>query len=164
MQQRPVVVGVDGSATSVEALRWALRHAAMLSAPVHVVVAWEQPVGYGAVPPLGAPGVAYRVTASTEPLEDVSVAAREGAEHVAQEALARAGAASALVPLESLVVEGPAGPLLVDRSGEAEVLVVGASGHGAFMGLVLGSVAQHVTTHARCPVVVVPAPASPQTS
>jgi nucleotide-binding universal stress UspA family protein len=38
----------------------------------------------------------------------------------------------------------------------AQLLVVGSRGHGAFAGMVLGSVSQHCVQHMSCPVVVVP--------
>ena len=49
------------------------------------------------------------------------------------------------------------GPLLDSVSG-GDILVVGSHGHSGFVGAVLGSVSQHVVSHSRCPVVVIPAP------
>src|SRR4030095_12075548 len=48
--------------------------------------------------------------------------------------------------------------VLVARSADADVLVVGSRGHGGFGELLLGSVSHAVVLHAVCPVVVVPSP------
>jgi nucleotide-binding universal stress UspA family protein len=53
------------------------------------------------------------------------------------------------------VKEGNAAKLLIDLSKDADLLVVGTRGFGGFVGLLMGSVSQHVAAHASCPVVVV---------
>jgi nucleotide-binding universal stress UspA family protein len=59
------------------------------------------------------------------------------------------------VLVQPQVKEGSAAKVLIDLSEEADLLVVGARGHGGFAGMLLGSVSQHVAAHARCTVVVV---------
>jgi nucleotide-binding universal stress UspA family protein len=59
------------------------------------------------------------------------------------------------VLVQPKIEEGNAAKLLIDLSEDADVLVVGSRGHGGFAGLLLGSVSQHVTAHAKCTVVVV---------
>jgi nucleotide-binding universal stress UspA family protein len=60
------------------------------------------------------------------------------------------------------VVEGPAPRVLLHAAEDADLLVVGSRGHGEFAGMLLGSVAQHVVTHAWCPVLVVRTAPAPQ--
>lgn len=55
----------------------------------------------------------------------------------------------------STASEGKIVPDLIEGSREAALLVLGAQGHGVLGGMVLGSVSQHLTRHAHCPVVVV---------
>jgi nucleotide-binding universal stress UspA family protein len=59
------------------------------------------------------------------------------------------------VPHDLRQLEGEPATVLVDASRGAEMVVVGPCGHGALVGLVLGSVTDHLTRHAACPVVVV---------
>ena len=59
------------------------------------------------------------------------------------------------VLVQPQVKEGSAAKVLIDLSEEADLLVVGACGHGGFAGMLLGSVSQHVVAHAKCTVVVV---------
>ena len=78
---------------------------------------------------------------------------REAAEEIAEQAEA---AVPAGVEYEAKLCEGQAADVLVEESEGAEVLVVGSRGLGGFARLVLGSVSQHVSHHAKCPVVIVP--------
>jgi nucleotide-binding universal stress UspA family protein len=132
-----VVVGVDGSPSSVQALRWALGQARLTGAAVRAVTTWDFPASYG-----------WAVS-----VDDVDW---EGAARtVLERAVKEAAGADATVPVEQVVVRGHPAQVLVEVAAGADLLVVGSRGHGGFAGLLLGSVSQHVVAHASSPVVVV---------
>jgi nucleotide-binding universal stress UspA family protein len=58
-------------------------------------------------------------------------------------------------PVEIVVAAGPAAGVLIDMSGEVDVLVVGHRGRGGFASMLLGSVGLQSVLHAHCPVIVV---------
>lgn len=138
-----IVVGIDGSEHADAALAWALEEAALRGATVRVVHAWQYlPVTAEPMAALPAP-----------PTDELSAAARQ----TVTDALARvSGGSDPGVPVELGVVEGAPAAALLDASEDATLVVVGSRGRGGFTGLLLGSVSQQVTHHARCPVVVLP--------
>lgn len=138
-----IVVGVDGSAGSKAALRWAFAEAARRDAAVRVVSVWQYPYLALAPSPLGGGAVA--------PAAEMEEAAREALETVLEEVGVPAG-----LDVERVVKEGSASHVLVDEAATASLIVVGARGHGGFAGLLLGSVATQCVNHARIPTVVVP--------
>jgi nucleotide-binding universal stress UspA family protein len=137
-----VVVGVDGSGGSRLALEAAVEQAREHDATLTVVTTWSQPVM------AGAPGYASYDWASEA---DMSGAAKQ------QQADLLAGVLGAdpSVRVEQEVVEGHPAQQLVVASEGADLVVVGSRGHGGFVGMLLGSVSQHVSAHASCPVLVV---------
>ena len=139
-----IVVGVDGSPASLDALRWALAEAAARCAMLRAVHAWSHPL---VTTPLGPVVPAL----DPEALAELAGAARAQLE----QALASAGAAEAGVQVEPEVVEGGPAAMLLDAAQGAELLVVGSRGLGGFRGLLLGSVSQQCAQHASCPVVIV---------
>ncbi len=142
-----VVVGVDGSAAGVAALRWALAEAAARSARVVAVHAWE-PVSYAPVPGAFPYNDMAAVSAGARRFLDQSVDA------------ALRDPATAGVTVERTVAPGGPASALLDAAEGAALVVVGRRGVGGFGRLLLGSVADHVARHAPCPVVVVPGDAS----
>jgi len=136
-----IVVGVDGSAGAAEALRFAAREAALHGARLRLVASWEIP-----------PAVLASVVAGRDFYEDF----RENAAVAVAEAAAKVKEMQPAVECEERVVEGQAGNVLIEEAQDAFLLVVGSRGHGAFRGLLLGSVSRQVVQHAPCPVVVVP--------
>jgi nucleotide-binding universal stress UspA family protein len=141
---RRIVVGVDGSAGSTVALAWAMRQARLTDAAVEAVSAWVDPtlLGYGYGASVVFEGDTYPVLAEKTLADTVA------------EVTERAGGP---VTVLTRVVHGHPAQVLTAAAAGAELLVVGSRGHGAFAGMLLGSVSQHCVQHAPCPVVVVPA-------
>jgi nucleotide-binding universal stress UspA family protein len=140
-----IVVGVDGSERGQAALRFALDEARVRGARVRAICAWE------VVPTADVP---FGSGLAVADLADERALAERGAQALLEQLDDQTGSAGVEVAGE--VLEGPAGAVLVDASRDADLLVVGSRGHGAVMGLLLGSVSQHCVQHAHCPVVVVP--------
>ena len=129
-----VVVGLDGSQHSLDALRWAARYARGVGGVLHPVVAWA------------FSGSAEYVThpdfekVAKGHLDDALYLLRTEFQDVA---------------VEPAIIHGAAASVLIDASRDADLLVLGTRGHGGFTGMLLGSVSQHCIHHAGCPVVVV---------
>jgi nucleotide-binding universal stress UspA family protein len=145
----PIVVGIDGSPASVEALKWALAEAKARNVWVSVVHTWQIPVTY-ATQMWVVPDIDQLQHAADSVVTATVAKATEG------EDLNR------LPAIHRTVKEGLPAAVLLSQSDEAELVVVGSRGHGGFVGLLLGSVATHVVNHAKCPAVVVPAPTAPK--
>ncbi|MFF2082727.1 universal stress protein [Nocardia sp. NPDC058176] len=139
---RPVLAAVDGSASSYQAAAWAAAEAVLRKLPLHILTS-------GAVQTGMEPGMSL----GAEDLEWLRV----DAERVVKEAERVARAA---VPDRDLVITTEvsfelAAPLLIGRSGSAQILVVGSRGLGAFQRGLLGSVSRAAVHHAHCPVAVI---------
>jgi nucleotide-binding universal stress UspA family protein len=136
-----IVVGVDGSDESLDALRWALEEAQIRGAKLKVIYAWVYPY----LPP---PGFAAPVQVDMGALQ-------RGAEALLDAAVSEVVGLNAGIELEQAAVEGTAAQILVEAAEGADLLVVGSRGRGGFAGLLLGSVSQQCAHHAPCPVVIV---------
>jgi nucleotide-binding universal stress UspA family protein len=137
-----VVVGVDGSDNSRDAVRWALGQATLIGGSLRAVATWRWPTWLIRLPP----GADVRVDPARIPAETA---------RILTEVLDEVRAEYPDVPLTEHVIEGPAGPALLSQSEDADLLVVGARGRAAYPGMLLGSVAEHCVRHGPCPVVVV---------
>jgi nucleotide-binding universal stress UspA family protein len=134
-----VVVGIDGSAHSDAALRWALAEAeAHEDGRVTAVFSWQLPF-------VGVPGAFDRAE-----LE-------QSAKHFLIDRVS-AVVPTPRVPLTPLVAEGDPAEALVVASREADLLVVGTRGRSPFVGVVLGAVSLRCATAAACPVTLVKLP------
>lgn len=138
MDAKPVIVGVDGSQDSVRATKWAAEYAKHIGAPLQVVIAWEVTTLYD------------ETISSKWDHTAVEKKHREVADRVVSEALGDGAQADVRVE------HGNAAEVMVRASPDAQLIVVGSRGHGGFTGMLLGSVSQHLVTHARCPVTVLP--------
>jgi nucleotide-binding universal stress UspA family protein len=132
-----IVVGVDGSEGSKLALRWATRIGRYEDAGIDAVIAWTYPVPPGAT--------AVPIAFDREPEVEKTLAA------VVDEVFG----ANRPSDLRMDCVQGDPAQVLIDRSDDALVVVVGSRGYGGFYGLLLGSVSGKVAEHAHCPVLVV---------
>ena len=123
---RPVVVGVDASASARDAAEWAADLAAAWNAPLHLV---EVVLGWPDESSVPLPGWLREL---------VDIAERCGVGTV-----------------EAEVVPGGIVDTLLDRAAGAGMLVVGSYGDGAWTGMLAGSLAVTLIDRARCPVAVV---------
>jgi nucleotide-binding universal stress UspA family protein len=141
-ETRPlIVVGIDGSQGSEDALCWAAKQAQLTGVELRAVTAWQSPSSYG-----------YYVDYS-----DADAAA--DAEKTLEQVISKSLGIPPSVPVTSSAVKGQPAEVLIDACRAGDLLVVGSRGRGVFAGMLLGSVSQHCVQHAVCPVVVVRSPA-----
>lgn len=139
MRNGPVVVAVDGSDSSKAALAWAAHYARLSALPLVGLIVWQMPLeaGWGMAPSLP---------------EDYDP---EGsARQILEDTVAEVLGDHAGIDVRLEVVRGHPSVKLTEASESASLVVVGSRGHGAFSGMLLGSVSEFLTTHAHCPVVV----------
>ncbi|WP_372472299.1 universal stress protein [Jidongwangia harbinensis] len=141
MTRGPVVVGIDGSPRSLDAVEVAAAEAALRGRPLRIVHALVWPTIHVTLPPgvTQAPDSAFLAQAETYLDEAVQAAAKTAPE----------------VTVTSEIVTGAPVPVLLGETPRADLLVLGDRGLGQFTGLLLGSVAVQTATHGRCPVLVV---------
>lgn len=136
-----IVVGVDGSDGSREALRWAFAEAKLRKDALEAVIVWQYPIT-ASLPTFGAMSTPddFETDARSTLL---AILADEGI------------TAESPVPVSTLVAEGNPARALLDAADTSDLLVVGSRGHGGFAGVLVGSISQQCVHHAKCPVVVV---------
>jgi len=151
-----IVVGIDGSPGARAALVWALTAAGVRGADVEAVTAF--PVDfYWSDAYLLDPRRIDTIRS------DTASRARAMIEETRQEPAVAGRPGAADVDVRLTVVAGPPAAHLVQRSGDADLLVVGSRGRGGLRSAAAGSVALHCSAHAACPVVVVHPSAVPAT-
>jgi nucleotide-binding universal stress UspA family protein len=144
-QEKPVVVGYDGSQASRAALQWAAVQAQREHAPLRIVeafelIAWVRP-GEGRVP-----------------LEALR-ANRENALAIVADGIKLKYQG---LSVSTVLVEESSASALITESSNARLLVLGSRGLGGWSGMLIGSVSAQVSAHAHCPVVVMPADVRPR--
>lgn len=132
-----ILVGVDGSEASVEALQHAHQLAGPFSADIEAVTCWEYP-------PL------YDGYVMIQPGDFAEAASRR-----MDDALRRAFGSEVPRNVSARVLEGNPKSILLELSSGADMLVVGRRGHSTVAGQIFGSVSSYCTAHAACPVLVV---------
>lgn len=133
-----IVVGVDGSPASANALEFAIEEAQLRHAELHVTYAY--------------PVIERHVTGSTgkDYYDQVEADAKEFIQEIMKSAPPTEGIAA-----QWLGVPGNPAEVLIEASRDATILVVGSRGVGGFMGLLMGSVSTQCVHHSHCPVLVV---------
>ena len=132
-----IVVGVDGSDESLNALRIAQRLATVMNAELDATGCWEYPNMRSARITLG------------------SVGGRAGAQAELEAAVGAAFGSSQPAHVTTNLVFGPAETRLIDAGTGADMLVVGRHGRSGLNGVLVGSVSSACVRHAPCPVLVV---------
>ncbi len=132
--RRPVLVGYDGSAASMDALDRGITMARALDVPLHVLTAWEHAEQYG-----GGLAGWTEARVAREILDD-AVRSRFGSPPP--------------VWLRTEARLGGAAQMLMRESRDAQMLIVGSRGHGRVVGMLIGSVSTACVQGAACPVLV----------
>jgi nucleotide-binding universal stress UspA family protein len=135
-----IVVGADGSEHSLRAVEWAAEEATRRVASLRIV--------YAIAPWLFDTPVDKRVAAVREWL-------RASGQEIIDRALDRARARAPGVPASAEMAPGGPARALIGAAQDADMVVIGGHGAGGLTGLLLGSVALQVVTHAPCTAVVV---------
>ncbi|MEV4860225.1 universal stress protein [Streptomyces ossamyceticus] len=136
-----VVVGADGSASSLAAVEVAAREARSRGAGLRVVHAFVWP--------------AMHVPLGSSPLGPPEGGLQNMVDRLVAEAVERARAVAPDVEVGHVVVTGEPLTVLEAQSRAAELVVIGSRGMGGFVGLLVGSTAVRLAAHGRCPVLVV---------
>jgi nucleotide-binding universal stress UspA family protein len=137
-----IVVGVDGSGDSHQALEWAIKHAALEHVPLTVLTVREVTASLWTGSPV--------IIDEDKPAEE---RARQGAQEAVDKAVSHLTVRPD--PLTVRAVSGRPAQALIEASHDADLVVVGSRGGGGFASLLTGSVSSQVVSHAACPVVVV---------
>lgn len=143
----PVLVAVDGSPRGQPAIAFAFFEASLRGTDLVALHAWSTWSDHG------GHALGRRVDI-VDLVGDVD-RLRQQEEQVLTDALAHHREQYPGVTVRSRLVRGRTRPALIEASADAQLMVVGARGHGGFTGLLLGSVSQAALHHAHCPVTVV---------
>ncbi len=138
---RRIVVGVDGSAESVAALRWACREASLRAAQVVAVLALES--------------VCHQVASYAVPVSRQPGRSWGAARDVLRRSVSEALSLFPGISVRTEIAEGLAARVLLDQAANADMLVLGRSSHGADPYRAAGPVIRVCLRAARCPVVIV---------
>jgi nucleotide-binding universal stress UspA family protein len=141
-----VIVGVDSTPGSLEALRFALGQARLLGATLMPVLAWQMPGGEVAARRAPSPGYARTLRDLAE--RQLACAFDEGL-----------GGLPGDVRVESWIMRGAPGPCLVEVADRhSDLLVIGAGRRGHVRHALHAATARYCLAHAVCPVIAVPPP------
>ena len=142
---KKILVGVDGSDKSIAALKWAAELAGVVGAQVEVVTAWQTPF----------PTIELVAIGLNLDLSELNDRPERVAEYRLEKSIIGAYGVADPEGVSRIVTEGYPGLVMVERSKEADLLVLGNRGHSPIVETLLGSVSMHCLTHSHCPVTIV---------
>lgn len=134
-----IVVAVDGSASALNAARWAAAEALIRGRGLTLA--------HALIPPSTGGGFAIGIPPRMDFLDTMR-----------EQAIAELAKIAETLPGNDIVIEvqiGSATELMLGASEHAELIVMGSRGHGGFKGLLLGSAGAQVAAHAQCPTVII---------
>jgi nucleotide-binding universal stress UspA family protein len=138
-----IVVGLDGSAGSRAALRWAIGEARLTRSTIDVVT------GYVPTYVPAAPDFGYMPLEPTDLVGEVERMQTNTVDEIVDECRGTD------VTITRRVLKGRGADVVIEASADADMAIVGSRGRGGVRGLLLGSVSHHIAQHAPCPVVIV---------
>jgi len=130
---KPIIVGIDGSQAATAAALWGVDEAIGRAVPLRLISVIKQ----------------------THPSPDDYARDLAHAETSLREAQIAVDAGRKPVKIETEIPRGPAGPVLVEASRDAEMICVGSVGIGRYARSILGSTATELAEKAHCPVAVI---------
>jgi nucleotide-binding universal stress UspA family protein len=140
-----IVVGVDGSAASNAALRWATHEAMLRMVPLRLVNVVSTPMVTYPAAPVPVTMQDWQKDQARQIIRDADELVREIADE--------AGRTVSVAGTD--IIDAPRVQTLIDLSKDTGMIVVGSRGHGAFHRGLLGSVSTALVHHAQCPVAVI---------
>ncbi|MEJ5928819.1 universal stress protein [Corynebacterium sp. H128] len=138
----PIVVGIDGSAVSEKATRYAFAEASARGAELHAVHTWMDMQVQASLAGLAAAQQQWQVV-------------EEEQHALLSERLAGYQSEFPEVVVKKIVTRDRPVRALCDASEGAQLLVVGSHGRGGFKGMLLGSTSRALLQSAPCPMMVV---------
>ena len=130
---KPIIVGIDGSRAAIAAVLWAVDEAISRTVPLRLISVIKQ----------------------THPSPEDHARDLAHAEESLRKAQFAVEASGKIVKLETEILRGPAGPVLVEASRDAGMVCIGSVGIGRYARAILGSSATELAEKAHCPVAVI---------
>ena len=142
---RKILVGVDGSEKSIAALKWAAELASQNGAEIDVLTTWQTPF-----PTIELLAIGFNLD-----LSEINDRPAQIAQYRLEKSIYAVYETLSPDRVKATTEEGYAGLLLVERSKDFDLLVLGNRGHSPLVETLMGSVSTHCVSHAHCPVVIV---------
>jgi nucleotide-binding universal stress UspA family protein len=142
---KKILVGVDGSEKSHAALKWASELALKIGASLEVMTTWQTPFPTAELVAIGFNLDMSEINDRPQAIAELRI------DKVVQAVFGKVNPEG----VTKIVTEGYPALMLVEKSKDVDLLVLGNRGYSPAVETLLGSVSQHCLSHAKCPVVIV---------